>query len=72
MIKNLVILGILALMSFVFHTCAKDSGDVVRARRHRTGGYYFITSWRRVWVNRSFREGSMTGNYRGGGPHAGK
>ncbi len=41
-------------------------------KHRKNGNYYFNYGGERVWVNRSFREKSLSGSYRGGGPHAGK
>ncbi len=71
MLKNLIILVALLGAGFIFRSCASQSEDMVYARRRSTGGYYFIYSGR-VWVHKSFREGSRGGGYRGGGPGVGK
>ncbi len=71
-IKNVIILVVLLGSAYLFFGFVTSSSDMIGARPRPGGGYYFMYSGRRVWINRSFRHGSMTGRYRGGGPHAGK
>lgn len=72
MIKHLLTTVVLLLLAFGLFRWAVSESDVVRTRPRRNGGYFIMYSGKRVWVNRSFREGSMSGNFRGRGPRGGK
>jgi hypothetical protein len=72
MIKNIIITGILILTATIMYSFITKPSDVISAERQQGGGYYFVHRGSRIWVNRSFREGSLSGRYRGGGPHSGK
>ncbi len=72
LVKNLIILAVLLGTAAIFYSFMTTSSDMIGARPRPGGGYYFMHRGNRIWINRSFRHGSMSGRYRGGGPHAGK
>jgi hypothetical protein len=72
MIKNIFVMIFLILFGGIMYRCTTSTADALDYRRRPGGGYYFIYAGQRVWVNKSFREGSLSGQYRGGGPGAGK
>ncbi|HCL56162.1 MAG TPA: hypothetical protein DHW82_04035 [Spirochaetia bacterium] len=75
MIKSIIMFGLMLLIAVGFYRCASSvSDDVVVGKKNQEGNYYFIYGGNseRVWYSPSMREGSLSGQYRGGGPNAGK
>lgn len=72
MIKNIILLGILALLALIMYQCSVSDSEIMTSKKNNDGSYFFIYNGNRVWLNESVREGSLSGHYRSGGPHSGK
>ena len=71
-IKYLIMFILIFGYALLLYSCMTSEDDVVTSNLSAGGGYFFYYGGNRIWVNRSFRESSVSGRYRGGGPHAGK
>ncbi len=68
---GIIIYGIIPRISGAY--VSTYSGDVIEMRETTPGIYVInIRGGKSIWANKSFREGSLGGGYRGVGPHAGK
>lgn len=71
-LRNVIVFVSLLLSAFLFHRCITSGSDEVTENIQSDGNYYYNSRGTRIWINRSFREGSLSGRFRSRGPHAGK
>jgi hypothetical protein len=69
---NFILFVAILLFAFLMYRCSITGSDVVRTQHDPGGGYFFYSYGSRIWLNPSFRQGSMSGRVRSGGPRAGK